>query len=164
MPSALTRARLVSDKPFDLDKHRGSSVESRHLFYVGLTRARDAVHMLYSGWVPGRYGLARRAADAGQTFEKGPQLAGISYRCSSRPRSLRADSGDFGAQSPVQKFPFLGDLLRAGIRLRPLSAGTKYNADSGLLQLRLERTFGFEPDLFLPMYRLAASVRASPCV
>jgi hypothetical protein len=23
MPSALTRARLVSDKPFDLDKHRG---------------------------------------------------------------------------------------------------------------------------------------------
>ena len=26
------------------------------LFYVGLTRARDAVHMLYSGWIPGRYG------------------------------------------------------------------------------------------------------------
>ena len=30
--------------------------ESRRLFYVGLTRARDAVHMLYSGWIQGRYG------------------------------------------------------------------------------------------------------------
>jgi DNA helicase-2/ATP-dependent DNA helicase PcrA len=30
--------------------------ESRRLFYVGLTRARDEVHMLYSGFVKGRYG------------------------------------------------------------------------------------------------------------
>lgn len=34
-------------------------LESRRLFYVGLTRARDAVHMLYSGWVKGRYGAQR---------------------------------------------------------------------------------------------------------
>ncbi|MBA9063847.1 DNA helicase-2/ATP-dependent DNA helicase PcrA [Methylobacterium fujisawaense] len=30
--------------------------ESRRLFYVGLTRARDAVHLIYSGWIDGRYG------------------------------------------------------------------------------------------------------------
>ncbi|MBP7654950.1 ATP-dependent helicase [Pseudomonas aeruginosa] len=33
--------------------------ESRRLFYVGLTRARDEVHMLYSGFVDGRYGPMR---------------------------------------------------------------------------------------------------------
>lgn len=33
--------------------------ESRRLFYVGLTRARDEVHMLYSGFVEGRYGPMR---------------------------------------------------------------------------------------------------------
>jgi DNA helicase-2/ATP-dependent DNA helicase PcrA len=33
--------------------------ESRRLFYVGLTRARDAVHMIYSGWIPGKYGPQR---------------------------------------------------------------------------------------------------------
>ncbi|UMO89918.1 ATP-binding domain-containing protein [Pectobacterium sp. PL64] len=34
--------------------------ESRRLFYVGLTRARDEVHMLYSGFVDGRYGSMRQ--------------------------------------------------------------------------------------------------------
>ncbi|MFJ5483749.1 ATP-dependent helicase [Pectobacterium actinidiae] len=33
--------------------------ESRRLFYVGLTRARDEVHMLYSGYVDGRFGPMR---------------------------------------------------------------------------------------------------------
>jgi DNA helicase-2/ATP-dependent DNA helicase PcrA len=33
--------------------------ESRRLFYVGLTRARDEVHMLYSGFVEGNYGPMR---------------------------------------------------------------------------------------------------------
>lgn len=33
--------------------------ESRRLFYVGLTRARDEVHMLYSGFVEGRFGPMR---------------------------------------------------------------------------------------------------------
>lgn len=30
--------------------------DDRRLFYVGLTRARDAVYMLYSGWVPSKRG------------------------------------------------------------------------------------------------------------
>lgn len=30
--------------------------ESRRLFYVGITRARDAVYMLYSGWIATRFG------------------------------------------------------------------------------------------------------------
>ena len=33
--------------------------KSRRLFYVGLTRARDAVYMIYSGWIFGRYGVLR---------------------------------------------------------------------------------------------------------
>lgn len=33
-----------------------SLLESRRLFYVGLTRAKDSVYMLYSGWVNGRFG------------------------------------------------------------------------------------------------------------
>jgi len=33
--------------------------ESRRLFYVGLTRARDEVHLLYSGFVDGNYGPMR---------------------------------------------------------------------------------------------------------
>jgi DNA helicase II / ATP-dependent DNA helicase PcrA len=41
------------------DETQDELKESRRLFYVGLTRARDAVYMLYSGWIPGRYGPQR---------------------------------------------------------------------------------------------------------
>lgn len=50
-------------------------LESRRLFYVGLTRARDAVHMLYSGWIDGRYG-ARRLGRSPFVEELEERLAG----------------------------------------------------------------------------------------
>lgn len=34
--------------------------EKRRLFYVGLTRARHEVHLLYSGWYENRFGVVRR--------------------------------------------------------------------------------------------------------
>ena len=42
---------------FPWSNEQGATLaESRRLFYVGLTRARDAVHMLYSGWTENKNG------------------------------------------------------------------------------------------------------------
>src|SRR3974390_2784265 len=61
---------------------------------------------------------------AGDIRER-PAIGGEFLSLFSRSPSLRADSGHFGAQSPVQKFPFLGDLLGAGSSGGLLSAGTQ---------------------------------------
>jgi hypothetical protein len=44
-------------------------------------------------------------------FRERPAIGGYFLSLFSRSPSLRADSGHFGPQSPVQKFPFLGDLI-----------------------------------------------------
>lgn len=42
---------------FPWSNEQGATLaESRRLFYVGLTRARDAIYMLYSGWSENKYG------------------------------------------------------------------------------------------------------------
>lgn len=49
--------------------------ESRRLFYVGLTRARDAVYMVYSGWTS-HYGRIRRLGRSSFVEELAVALAG----------------------------------------------------------------------------------------
>lgn len=52
--------------------------ESRRLFYVGLTRARDEVHLLYSGFVDGKYGPMRHGRSPFlDELEQRMRMAGI---------------------------------------------------------------------------------------
>ena len=37
-------------------KSAGALAEARRVFYVGMTRAKDAIYLLYSGWYENRYG------------------------------------------------------------------------------------------------------------